>query len=117
MSPMIQYLLYNVVVPAGSVLAILVAVLRFFGEKIFGHLLDQRLQKEKERHEVALTKLKHEQDAQIEDFAVEDRSPHGSRKTLERAGIYGYRHDLGKIRRSLLRDESVCDRANSISSP
>jgi FMN-dependent NADH-azoreductase len=65
---MIRYLLLDFAIPAGSVLVILLAVLRFFGEKIFGHVLDQRLQKEKEGHEVALTTLKHEQDAQIEDL-------------------------------------------------
>ena len=37
-------------------------------ERLFGHILDRRLQKEKERHELALASLKHEQDAQIEDL-------------------------------------------------
>ena len=46
----------------------MLAILRFFGEKISGHVLDRRLQKEKEHHEVALTNLKHEQDAKIEEL-------------------------------------------------
>jgi hypothetical protein len=39
---------------------------RFLGEKLFGHWLEGRLQRQKEAHEVELAKLKSEQDRQIE---------------------------------------------------
>ena len=53
MNAAIQYLLVNIAVPAATVLAIL----RGFSDKIFGHVLDRRLQTEKERHELALANL------------------------------------------------------------
>ena len=39
---------------------------RFLGEKLFGHWLDGRLQRQKEAHEIELAELKSEQDRQIE---------------------------------------------------
>jgi hypothetical protein len=72
MGATLQYLFYNAVVSVGSTLVTLGAAYKLFGERLierlFGHILDGRLQKEKERHELALANLKHEQDAQIEDL-------------------------------------------------
>jgi hypothetical protein len=81
MNAAIQFLLVNIALPAASVLAIL----RYFGDKIFGHVLDRRLEKEKERHELALTNLKHEQDRQIEDLRAKivhltDRGKHSNER-------------------------------------
>ena len=53
MNAAIQYLLVNIAVPAAAVLAIV----RGFSDKIFGQVLDRRLQTEKERHELALANL------------------------------------------------------------
>jgi hypothetical protein len=85
MNATLRYLLLDLAIPAGSALVILWGVLRFFGEKIFGHVLDRRLQKEKERHEVALANLKHEQDAHIEDLRAKivhltDRGKHSNQR-------------------------------------
>jgi hypothetical protein len=65
MGATLQYLFYNAVVSVGSTLVTLGAAYKLFGERLierlFGHILDGRLQKEKERHELALANLKHEQ--------------------------------------------------------
>ena len=50
----------------GLTTAALWAAGRFFGEKLFGHWLEERLQSQKQAHAVELTKLKSEQDRQIE---------------------------------------------------
>ena len=89
MGTTLQYLFYNAVVPVGSTLITLGAAYKLFGERLierlFGHLLDGRLQKEKERHELALANLKHEQDAQIEDLRamiahLTDRGKHSNER-------------------------------------
>jgi hypothetical protein len=89
MGATLQYLFYNAVVSVGSTLVTLGAAYKLFGERLierlFGHLLDGRLQKEKERHELALANLKHEQDAQIEDLRAKiahlsDRGKHSNER-------------------------------------
>jgi hypothetical protein len=89
MFAMIQYLLHSVAIPVGSTLLAVGGAYKLFGERLterlFGHLLDERLQKEKERHAVALANLKHEQDAQIEDLRAKiahlsDRGKHSNER-------------------------------------
>jgi hypothetical protein len=89
MGATLQYLFYNAVVSVGSTLVTLGAAYKLFGERLierlFGHILDGRLQKEKERHELALANLKHEQDAQIEDLRAKiahlsDRGKHSNER-------------------------------------
>jgi hypothetical protein len=61
------------------------AVYKFFGEKLFGHLLEGRLQRERSRSEVKLQELKHEQDVKIQAISVEvghltDRGKHSNER-------------------------------------
>jgi hypothetical protein len=67
----------------GLTAATLLVAGRFLGEKLFGHWLDGRLQRQKEAHEVDLAKLKSEQDRQIELLRADighlrDREKHSS---------------------------------------
>jgi hypothetical protein len=57
---------------------------RFLGERLFGHWLDGRLQRQKEAHELRLAELKSEQDRQIETLRA-DRPSARSGKALQRA--------------------------------
>jgi hypothetical protein len=59
-------LLLNAFVSVGLMAVALWAAGRFLGEKLFGHWLEGKLQRQKEAHEVELAKLKSEQDRQIE---------------------------------------------------
>ena len=66
-------------------LAALWVAARFLGEKLFGHWLDGRLQRQKEAHEVRLAELKSEQDRQIEKLRgdighLQDRGKHSNER-------------------------------------
>ena len=58
---------------------------RFLSEKLFGHWLDGRLQRQKEAHELRLAELKSEQDRQIETLRgdighLQDRGKHSNER-------------------------------------
>ena len=59
-------LLLHALASVGLTAAALWVAGRFLGEKLFGHWLDGRLQRQKQAREVELAKLKSEQDRQIE---------------------------------------------------
>ena len=85
MSAITQFLFYSVAVPAGSALAVLVVVLRFAGEAIFGHFLSERLEKQKTEYSKQLVEQKHEHDKQIEDLRAKialltDRGKHSNER-------------------------------------
>jgi hypothetical protein len=81
----LQDLLLSVLASVGLTAATLLVAGRFLGEKLFGHWLEGRLQRQKETHEVELAKLKSEQDRQIEllraDIGhLQDRGKHSNER-------------------------------------
>jgi hypothetical protein len=64
--PLIRDWLPSALISVGSTAAALWATYHFFAERLFGHLLDARLQRQKQDHEVQLERLKYEQAKQIE---------------------------------------------------
>jgi hypothetical protein len=74
---------------------VLLAVGRFGAERLFGHWLDERLQRQKEAHEIELAKLKSELDRQIERLRVDidylqDRGKHSNQREYDAlAEIWG----------------------------
>jgi hypothetical protein len=58
--------LTGVAASVGLTVAGLWVALRFFGEKLFGHWLNERLQRQNQEHAVKLEKLKGEQNREIE---------------------------------------------------
>jgi hypothetical protein len=68
---MTQAVLFNLLVSIGSSVASWVVIYRFFGEKLFGHFLDIRLQRQKADYDVKLEGLKHEQSEKLEALKYE----------------------------------------------
>jgi hypothetical protein len=77
----IQPIVVNAVVSVGSALA----ALRFFGEKLFGHFLERRLQQLKHDHDIEIEELKHTQTQSLEKIRADiahfsDRGKHSNER-------------------------------------
>jgi methyl-accepting chemotaxis protein len=75
----------------GLTVAAFWVALRFFGEKLFGHWLEKRLQSQKEAHEFKLEEFKREQNEELEDLKGAQNE-----KIEKLRGDIGHLQDRGK---------------------
>jgi hypothetical protein len=81
----IRHIAVNVFVSVVSALGALGATYRLFGEKLFGHFLDRRLQQLKHEHDIEIEQLKHNQNQVIENIRADiahlsDRGKHSNER-------------------------------------